>query len=465
MFAARSQRARLAGTPLLAAAVATFASAPTPATTAPAAPRLGEAFPPRANVETAARFARGRRGVVSLAVIDGRGREHGVASGRTYISASVSKAMLLVAYLGRVRRRALSGFERAVLRSMITVSDNGAATAIHRRVGDAALRRLARRAGMRHFSVHGSWARSHFSASDMARFFVRFDRLAPARHRTFARGLLASVVPRQRWGFAPAAARTRFRIFFKGGWRATRRGRLVHQAAMLERGVGRIALVVLTDGNPSHRYGAATLGGVAERVLSSAGTRALRRSGLVSLHRYALGLALDLRYAGRRNLTGRRLPGYCRPWAMLRARAARDLARVERDLNRRGLGLLVYDAYRPARASRALVRWALRTGRGRLVGSYIARRSNHNKGSAVDVTITRLRNGRPLDMGTRYDTLSPRSHTNAAEVRVLRNRLTLVRAMTRHGWTNYRREWWHFDHRAGGRRYLDVPLGCGREAR
>jgi zinc D-Ala-D-Ala dipeptidase len=195
---------------------------------------------------------------------------------------------------------------------------------------------------------------------------------------------------------------------------------------------------------------------------TEAGTRAHRRAGLVDLHRYVPGLRVDLRYASRRNITGRRLPGYCRHWALLLRPAARDLARVERALARRGLGLKVLDAYRPARASRALVRWASRTGRQHLIGTYIARRSRHNKGSAVDLTLIRRRTGRQLPMGTRFDSFSTRAHTLNARGRVLRHRLTLLRAMEHRGFRNYRREWWHFEHRREGRRYLDLSLGCRR---
>ena len=117
------------------------------------------------------------------------------------------------------------------------------------------------------------------------------------------------------------------------------------------------------------------------------------------------GIRVELAYATGDNLTGRRLPGYCENRAFLLPHAARSLARVQRHLRRRGLGLLVQDAYRPARASRALVRWAERSGRGDLVGTYIARRSRHNTGSAVDLTLVRADSGRPLRMGTGYDDL------------------------------------------------------------
>ncbi|MGH2783240.1 MAG: M15 family metallopeptidase, partial [Thermoleophilaceae bacterium] len=194
-----------------------------------------------------------------------------------------------------------------------------------------------------------------------------------------------------------------------------------------------------------------------------AGSRAHRRAGLADVHRFAPGILLDIAYATRDNLTGRRLPGYCRPWALMLEPAARDLGRVQRYLHRRGRGLLILDAYRPARATRALVRWAQRSGRGHLVGTYIARRSRHNLGSAVDLTLVRRRDGRRLRMG-RYDALGPGAHTLDAGGRVLRNRLALKAAMERFGFTNYWREWWHYEHRATGTRYLDLPLGCRRPA-
>jgi D-alanyl-D-alanine dipeptidase len=185
-----------------------------------------------------------------------------------------------------------------------------------------------------------------------------------------------------------------------------------------------------------------------------------RRAGLVDVHRYGPGIRVELVYGTSHNLTGGRLPGYCRDWALLLHPVARDLGRVQRRLGRRGLGLLVLDAYRPARASRALVRWAESSGRGDLVGTYIARRSRHNTGGAVDLTLVRASDGRRLRMGSAYDELGPSAHTLNASGRALRNRLVLEHAMERFGFTGYWREWWHFEHRAAGDRYLDLTLGC-----
>ncbi len=102
---------------------------------------------------------------------------------------------------------------------------------------------------------------------------------------------------------------------------------------------------------------------IAAVMLAPVGTPAHERAGLIDLTTRSPTLQLDLRYATKRNITGARLPGYCEPWAMMLKPAARDLARVQRGLRRRGLGLKILDAYRPARASRALVRWARRSGR------------------------------------------------------------------------------------------------------
>ena len=77
---------------------------------------------------------------------------------------------------------------------MITVSDNGRADAIYSRVGGAALRALAERAGMRRFTEVGYWSGALFSAADQARFFAVFDRLTPPRSRAYARSLLSSIV-------------------------------------------------------------------------------------------------------------------------------------------------------------------------------------------------------------------------------------------------------------------------------
>jgi D-alanyl-D-alanine dipeptidase len=180
----------------------------------------------------------------------------------------------------------------------------------------------------------------------------------------------------------------------------------------------------------------------------------------VDVHKYGPSIRVNLSYRTKQNETGKPLPGYCENWAMLHDRAAFSLGQVQRYLRKRNRGLLVLDAYRPVRATEALVRWAERTGRGGAVGTYIARRSRHNTGSAVDITLVRDSDGKRLRMGG--FAFGPSSHTYNASGRILRNRLELKNAMERFGFSAYLNEWWHFEHHIRPNRYLDVTLGCGR---
>ena len=437
------------------------------ATPSGAAGQQPTAFPAKKSIEALEDFV-SRRATSSFALIDSRGRLHGFQARRRYASGSIVKVMLLVAYLRRLEGRMPPPDDQELLHTMIVLSGNKVASIVQRKVGTAALWEVARDAGMRDFSVSGSWGSSLISAADQARFFRRFDRMIPAGTRDYARELMSSIDTRQRWGFPRPALDLGFGAFFKIGWRGTAAGRLVHAVGMFERDGERVSLAVLTDGNPSHDYGTDTIRGAAERAFRGvpavpaqdlAGSPAHRRAGLVDVHRYAPGIALDITYAGPDNITGRRLPGYCEAWALMLDPAARDLGRVQRYLRRRNRGLLVLDAYRPARATRALVRWAERTGRGHLVGTYIARRSRHNLGSAVDLTLVRASDSERLRLG-RFDALGPGAHTFDATGAVLRNRLALKAAMERFGFTNYWREWWHYEHRLTGTTYLDLPLGC-----
>jgi beta-lactamase class A len=220
-------------------------------------------------MHSAWRFARRRGGQVSLAVVDTDGRLRGRNARRRYVSASVVKAMLLVAELRRLRRDRLplDPATENLLGAMITRSDNDAADSIYGRVGDAGLLAVARSARMRRFTVSGYWANAQVTAADLARYFSRVRGLLPRRHRRMGLGLLASVVKEQRWGL-PRAARGGWRVYFKGGWRATGRGELVHQAAWLTDGDRDLAIAVLTDAQPSRLYGIHTVRGIANRLLA-----------------------------------------------------------------------------------------------------------------------------------------------------------------------------------------------------
>ncbi len=227
-------------------------------------------FPAPAAVAAATRYLDRRTGYTAFATVDSEGRLSGEHVHRTFVSASVVKAMLLVAYLRKLaaEHRGLDSTSRALLEPMIHVSDNNAATAVWERVGDPRLRALARRAGMTDFSIVGIWANAQISPADQARYFFEMESLIPGQFRHLARHLLSHIAAYESWGI-PAVARPRgWTVFFKGGWRGTGRGQLVHQIARLQKPGERVAIAVMTDGDPSMGYGIETIQGVTARLLS-----------------------------------------------------------------------------------------------------------------------------------------------------------------------------------------------------
>jgi len=219
-------------------------------------------------VAAATAYAKARAGLISFHVRTERGRWSYDAD-RAVPSASVVKAMLLAAYLNEpgVRDRPLSRADRRLLGRMIIQSSNRAATRVRDLVGNDALTRVAARAGMTSFAVHAIWGLSRITARDQTRLWLHFERSVPARHRTTAMRLLASIVERQRWGIARVALPPGWTLYFKGGW-GSGRGLVDHQVALLRRGEERVAIAILTDSSPSHRYGKRTLRGLAERLLA-----------------------------------------------------------------------------------------------------------------------------------------------------------------------------------------------------
>lgn len=188
-------------------------------------------------------------------------------------------------------------------------------------------------------------------------------------------------------------------------------------------------------------------GTTAQPAPAPAAPDAMADSLLVDVRSVDSTIQVDARYATPANFTGAPLPGYAAPRALLRREAAAALARVQRRLRSGDLGLRVFDGYRPVRATQAMVAWAERTGRRALLDSgYIARRSRHNLGVAVDLTLVDLVTGAEVPMGTPFDTFTEAAHTAHADGRVLRYRRLLVRMMESEGFTNYEREWWHFSY-------------------
>jgi zinc D-Ala-D-Ala dipeptidase len=172
---------------------------------------------------------------------------------------------------------------------------------------------------------------------------------------------------------------------------------------------------------------------------------AVADSLLTDIRHRAVDIRVGLRYATSDNFTGAPIPGYEGNHAYLRREAADALAQVARRASAEGLALYVFDAYRPVRATLAMVAWTERTGRQDLIrDGYIASRSRHNLGLAIDLTLVDARTGDPLDMGTPFDTFSPAAHTANAAGIALVNRRRLQRLMEAEGFLNYDQEWWHY---------------------
>jgi len=179
----------------------------------------GSPSPWRPGMQNAIRYASHRHGVIAFAVRT-RTRFWGWHYGETFPSASVVKAMLLVAYLDMpsVRNRPLRESDRALLTAMIRQSDNDAASDVLHIVGSAPVYALAHRAHMRRFTlVMGTWGFTRIDAADQTRYFLHIDALTAPRHRAYAMGLLNTITPVQRWGIARVRPRG-WRLYFKGGW-------------------------------------------------------------------------------------------------------------------------------------------------------------------------------------------------------------------------------------------------------
>lgn len=159
-----------------------------------------------------------------------------------------------------------------------------------------------------------------------------------------------------------------------------------------------------------------------------------------------LNIRLDIRYGTLDNFMGCPIIGYGALGAWLRNEGAVQLRLLAQELEKEGLGIHVWDAYRPRRATIAMARWAENNGKSWLLEQgYLVYRSRHNAGGAIDLNFYTLQTGELLDMGTEWDHFSERSHIHNAEGNILRRRLFLQEMMGRFGFVGYDTEWWHFE--------------------
>ena len=187
-------------------------------------------------------------------------------------------------------------------------------------------------------------------------------------------------------------------------------------------------------------------------------------------------IQLDLRYTSYRNFVGLPIKGYQKTRCILSTQATAALKKVQTSLRKEGLGLLIYDAYRPQQAVNHFMEWAKDTNdtlmkqhfypnvkkKDLFKKQYIATRSGHSRGSTVDVTIVNLKTGISLDMGSPFDFFGPESwvsNTNLTSIQIS-NRQLLQQVMTQFNFRNYPKEWWHFTLRwePFPKTYFDFPV-------
>jgi zinc D-Ala-D-Ala dipeptidase len=176
---------------------------------------------------------------------------------------------------------------------------------------------------------------------------------------------------------------------------------------------------------------------------------------LVEIKKYIPEISLDIRYATTNNFTHKRM--YRQAVAFARLPVVLALKNAEADLKATGLGLKIYDAYRPYAVTVKFYEVTTDT-------NYVAdprKGSKHNRGCAIDLSLIDLKTGKELDMPTGFDSFSKKAGANYPNLpkQEIDNRELLKSVMRAHGFRELSSEWWHFDFK-GWANYplLDIPF-------
>lgn len=182
--------------------------------------------------------------------------------------------------------------------------------------------------------------------------------------------------------------------------------------------------------------------------------------GFVYVTDYIPHIAVELRYYTTHNFVGKRVDGYNANKVILTKRATQALQKIENELNKEGLGLKVFDAYRPQTAVNHFKRWAqdikdtlMRQEfyprvdkRDLFKKGFIASKSGHSRGSTIDLTIINLKTKKELDMGAPFDFFGEESGHDYRKLTNTQkqNRIKLKQIMEKYGFRAYSKEWWHY---------------------
>lgn len=162
---------------------------------------------------------------------------------------------------------------------------------------------------------------------------------------------------------------------------------------------------------------------------------------LVDLEKFVPGLVLDIRYATTNNFTKEKIYNLAKAYA--RKPVAEALKKIQAELKPKGLGIKIFDAYRPYKATVKFYEVYKDT-------TYVAspyRGSRHNRGCALDLTVIDLKTGKELKMPTEYDSFKKEAwpSTPVKDPDIRKNRELLITVMEKHGFKVNGSEWWHFD--------------------
>ena len=177
---------------------------------------------------------------------------------------------------------------------------------------------------------------------------------------------------------------------------------------------------------------------------------------LVDIRTVNRNIRLDIRYATTNNFLKRKL--YPISKCALRSSVSQKLSLVQTDLEKIGLGLKVYDCYRPFSVTEQM--WEVLPNPNYVANP--ARGSRHNRGAAVDLTLVD-RTGKELEMPTPFDDFTAKAHRDYAggSAQSRKNRQLLEDAMKKQGFIGITTEWWHFDSEDWQKfAILDIPLGA-----
>jgi D-alanyl-D-alanine dipeptidase len=163
---------------------------------------------------------------------------------------------------------------------------------------------------------------------------------------------------------------------------------------------------------------------------------------MINIEKLIPNIDLDLRYATENNFMHRVMYPEKPTFTFLRLPAAKALSQVQKELNKKGLGLKIFDAYRPYSVTEKF--WELVHD-----DRYVAdpkKGSGHNRGIAVDLTIVDLKTKKELKMPTGFDNFTDSAHHDFINLpgEVLNNRKLLKETMEKYGFVEFPTEWWHY---------------------